>query len=52
MWVLENLEKLKNSDKPAIIHREKGITFKELWERSERVANYILSKLVVFRKKK
>lgn len=43
MWVLDNLEKLKNSDKPAIIHREKGITFKELWERSERVANYILS---------
>ena len=43
MWVLENLEKLKSSDKPAIIHREKGITFKELWERSERVANYILN---------
>lgn len=43
MWILDELERLKNSNKLAIIHRENKITFKELWSRSEHIANYILS---------
>lgn len=43
MWLLDELEKLKNNDEIAIIHRESKITFKELWEKSEHVANYILN---------
>ena len=41
MWILNNLEKFKYSNEIAIIHREKYITFKELWEKSEKIANYI-----------
>ena len=42
MWLLDELEKLKESDKVAIIHREISITFKELWDKSEKIASYIL----------
>lgn len=41
MWILNDLEKFKYSDEIAIIHREKRITFRELWEKSEKIANYI-----------
>ena len=41
MWILDNLEKFKNSNEIAIIHREKYITFRKLWEKSEKIANYI-----------
>ena len=41
MWILEELEKLKCSKQPAIIHRENSITFEELWNRSELIAEYI-----------
>ncbi len=41
MWILNDLEMFKNSSEIAIIHREKYITFKELWEKSEKIANYI-----------
>lgn len=41
MWILDELEKLKSSDKPAIIYRENKITFKDLWERSECLASFI-----------
>lgn len=43
MWILDELEKLKNSNELAIIYRENKITFKELWNRSEQIASYILS---------
>lgn len=41
MWILNELCKLKNSAEIAIIHRENRITFKGLWEKSEKIANYI-----------
>ena len=41
MWILNDLEKFKYSDEIAIIHREERITFRELWEKSEKIANYI-----------
>ncbi len=41
MWILNELSKLKSSEKIAIVHREKSITFSRLWEISERLANYI-----------
>ncbi len=41
MWLLNELDKLSSSNQIAIIHREKCITFKELWDRSEKIANYI-----------
>lgn len=43
MWILDELSKLKNSDDLATVHRERQITFKQLWERSECVAVYINS---------
>lgn len=43
MWFLDELEKLKNSDETAIIYRENKVTFKDLWKKSEHVANYILN---------
>lgn len=41
MWLLDELEKLKDSDVVAVIHRESKCTFKELWNRSESFANYL-----------
>lgn len=43
MWLLDELSKFKNSDNLAVVHRENQITFKQLWERSEKVASYINS---------
>lgn len=41
MWILNELDKHKTSNQIAIIHREEKITFKQLWEKSEKIANYI-----------
>lgn len=41
MWILDELFKLKNSDKLAINHGNDNITFKDLWNKSEILANYI-----------
>lgn len=46
MWVLDNLKSMKDSDKVALIHRQRKITFKELWELSEKIAAYHNEKLV------
>lgn len=40
MWILDELKTLKESDRIAIIHRNKTITFKELWLLSEKIATY------------
>lgn len=42
MWLLDELETLKESDKIAIIHRDKSVTFKEFWSKSDQVANFII----------
>lgn len=41
MWILDELEKYKESDEIAIIHREEQITFAELWKQSDYLAEYI-----------
>ena len=41
MWILEELKKRSDSDKIAIIHRDRRLSFKELWDNSERIAKYI-----------
>lgn len=41
MWLLDNLEKLRHSTNTAIVYRENGITFFDLWNRSERMAAVI-----------
>ena len=43
MWVLDELEKRSLCNDIAIIHREKQITYRELWEQSESLAFYINS---------
>ena len=43
MWILDELEKLKDSAQSAVIYRNNEVSFKELWRRSEKLANYILN---------
>lgn len=40
MWILDELKGMRESDRIAIIHRNKTITFKELWLLSEKIAIY------------
>lgn len=44
MWLLDELKKLKNSNETAIISREEKLSFRELWERSEKLAYFINEK--------
>ena len=41
MWLLDELEKRKESHTIADIHRERKLTYKDLWELSERLACWI-----------
>lgn len=41
MWLLDELKNLKNSNETAIINKEERLSFKELWERSEKLACFI-----------
>ena len=41
MWILDELKKRSESEKTAIIHRDRRLSFKELWEGSEKIAKYI-----------
>lgn len=41
MWILNKLKKLKDSYEIAIINRDEKLSFKDLWERSEKMAHYI-----------
>lgn len=45
MWILDELKGMRESDRIAIIHRNKTITFKELWLLSEKIATYHNEKL-------
>ena len=40
MWILDELKKRSDSDVTALIHRERNISFQELWEQSEIMAEY------------
>lgn len=40
MWILDELKKCSDSSEAALIHREKRISFHELWEQSEVMAEY------------
>lgn len=44
MWLLDELDKLKNSEALAVRQREETITFKELWHRSESLSGYFAKK--------
>lgn len=44
MWLLDELKKRKHSTAKAIVYEDSVISYKELWERSEKIANYIESK--------
>jgi len=44
VWLLSELQKRSECDSVAIIHREKSISFKELWSRSESIAEFIRQK--------
>lgn len=41
MWILDELKKLSDSEKTALIHRERRISFRQLWQQSEAAASYI-----------
>jgi D-alanine--poly(phosphoribitol) ligase subunit 1 len=41
VWLLDELENLKNSGETAIINKNKSRNFKELWEYSEKIACFI-----------
>lgn len=41
MWLLDELEKLKESDCIAIQYREESITFRELWNKSESLSVFL-----------
>ena len=41
MWRLDALERRKNDEAIAIIHRDEKINYKELWRRSECIAKYL-----------
>lgn len=43
MWLLDALEERKNDDATAIVYRNEKINFKELWQRSESIAQYLLN---------
>lgn len=38
MWILDELKKRKNSEQLAMIHRDRSITYRELWIASENLA--------------
>lgn len=40
MWILDELKKRSDSDADALIHRERKLSFRELWEQSEVMAEY------------
>ena len=44
MWLLDELESLKDSEDLAIRQREETITYKELWRRSEVLSGYFAEK--------
>ena len=41
MWILDELKKMSDSDRTAVIHRDRQLSFKALWEGSEKIAQYI-----------
>ncbi|MDL2310867.1 AMP-binding protein, partial [Peptostreptococcaceae bacterium OttesenSCG-928-C18] len=43
MWLLDELYKLKNSDNLAITSSNDSLTFKELWNKSDILAEYIMN---------
>lgn len=45
MWLLTELKKRKNEDKPAVICRERSLTYRQLWEQSEQIAQGMLNAL-------
>lgn len=42
MWMLDELKKQEKSDKVAVMRRETSLTYRQLWQQSEAIANYIL----------
>ena len=46
MWLLDELAKLKDSNRLAIRQREDAVSFKELWNRSEALSAFFLEKNV------
>lgn len=45
MWILEELKKRSGSDRIAVIHRDRKITFEELWIASENLASKLNNEL-------
>lgn len=43
MWILDELKKRKNDASPAMMHRDRTISWRELWDRSEAVGRWIVS---------
>lgn len=43
-WILDELKKRKHDSQTAIIYRNSGISYAELWEKSENAAQWILSR--------
>ena len=41
MWLLTELKDRKVSEAPAIICRERVLTYHELWEQSEKIAKWM-----------
>ena len=46
MWILDALEEKKNDETKAIINREESISWKELWEESEKLSVYLECQLL------
>lgn len=41
MWLLDALEKYKNSEEVAVIHSDEKTSFRELWNKSECIAGFL-----------
>lgn len=44
MWILDELKKFKDSECIAVRYRDEVITYRELWNRSERIGAYLQEK--------
>ena len=45
MWILDGMKQNKNNKDLAIIHKDKKISYSELWDNSEKIAEWLLENL-------
>lgn len=46
MWILDALKQRKNDSRKAIVYKDDDITYSDLWQKSELVANWIIKNTI------